>query len=209
MGKKFTIMRLASLCVLTSLSIFNMIGVSKLSNDITVLSDAIKNNEAMIVATDERVNVVDGILSEISVDELNNTQPVEEILEEPVTQSAREIEELPYTDDEIYLMAKVCLAEAEDQTELGKKLVVSTILNRVDSNKYANNVYDVIHQPWQFEVMHNGRIDRVTVTDDIIELVKSEIRDRTNYDVIYFRMDHYSEYGTPLFVEDDHYFSGL
>ena len=195
MGRKFTMMNLASLCLLTSLTIFNVIGVSKLSNDLQVMSSNLDRVETIAVDASER-------LCEIPEEPI-----VETVAEEPVVEEV--VEELPYTDDEIYLMAKVCLAEAEDQTELGKKLVISTILNRVDSSKYANNVYDVVHQPWQFEVMHNGRIDRVTVTDDILELVKSEIRERTNHDVIYFRMDHYSEYGTPLFVEDDHYFSGF
>lgn len=118
-------------------------------------------------------------------------------------------ESLSYTEDEIYLMAKVCLAEAEGESELGKRLVISTILNRVDSGYYSNNVYDVIYQPYQFEVTMNGRLDRVSVTDDIITMVKEEIQSRTNYNVIYFRTDYYSEYGTPLFQEGSHYFSSF
>lgn len=132
---------------------------------------------------------------------------VEDEVYEPETYDL--IDESSYTDDEIYLMAKVCLAEAEGETELGKRLVVSTILNRIDSGYYSNNVYDVVFQPYQFEVTMNGRLDRVTVTDDVIQLVKEEIQNRTSYEVIYFRTDHYSEYGTPLFQEDSHYFSAF
>lgn len=135
---------------------------------------------------------------------------VEVIESEPTVEVAQSYNESSlFSYDEKYLMAKVCLAEAEDQTELGKRLVISTILNRIDSDYYPDDVYSVVYQPYQFEVMSNGRIDRVTVTDDVMQLVEEEIQNRTNYDVIYFRMDYYSEYGTPLFVEDDHYFSGF
>lgn len=136
------------------------------------------------------------------VEEINEEPSVVEFYEEATSESR-------FSEDEIYLMAKVCLAEAEGESDYGKRLVVSTILNRIDSGYYSDNVYDVVYQPYQFEVMMNGRIDRVTVTDDIIQLVKEEIANRSNYDVIYFRTDHYSEYGTPLFVEDSHYFSGF
>lgn len=114
-----------------------------------------------------------------------------------------------FTYDERYLIAKVCMAEAEGESEYGKRLVISTILNRIDSGYYSNNVYDVVYQPYQFEVMMNGRIDRVEVDDYVLALVDEEIINRTNYDVIYFRTDYYSEYGTPLFQEGNHYFSGF
>lgn len=132
------------------------------------------------------------------------------IVEEPVEEVVQEdMYTLPFSEDEIYLMAKVCLAEAEDQSEYGKRLVVSTMLNRLDSGIYGDSIYDVIYAPYQFEVMSNGRIDRVEPDEHTLNLVKEEVVARSNYDVIYFRMDYYSEYGTPLFVEDDHYFSGF
>lgn len=148
--------------------------------------------------------------------QIENIEPV--IEEEPVVEESVEIVEEPiqatssvstFSEDEIYLMAKVCLAEAEDQTEYGKRLVVSTILNRLDSGIYGDTIYDVVYAPYQFEVMMNGRIDRVEPDEYTLDLVRQETISRSNYDVIYFRMDYYSEYGTPLFVEDDHYFSGF
>lgn len=164
----------------------------------------------------EEVEVVenedDSVAQEISEEEVVvEDELVEEINEEPSVVEFYEeaTSESRFSEDEIYLMAKVCLAEAEGESDYGKRLVVSTILNRIDSGYYSSNVYDVVYQPYQFEVTMNGRIDRVTVTDDIIQLVKEEIANRSNYDVIYFRTDHYSEYGTPLFVEDSHYFSGF
>ena len=172
-----------------------------------VIVESTNEVEEVEVVENEDDSVAQEILEEVVVED----ELVEEINEEPSVVEFYEeaTSESRFSEDEIYLMAKVCLAEAEGESDYGKRLVVSTILNRIDSGYYSDNVYDVVYQPYQFEVMMNGRIDRVTVTDDIIQLVKEEIANRSNYDVIYFRTDHYSEYGTPLFVEDSHYFSGF
>ena len=111
------------------------------------------------------------------------------------------------TESEIDLVALVTMAEAEDETELGKRLVIDTILNRVDDSHFPDNVYDVIYQKNQFSSMWNGRIDRCYVKSDIVDLVKEELLNRTNYDCIFFRTKEYSKYGTPMFQECCHYFS--
>jgi hypothetical protein len=111
------------------------------------------------------------------------------------------------TDNDISLMALVTMAEAEGECEEGKRLVVDTILNRVDSAYFPDNVYDVVYQPGQFASMWNGRINRCKVMDYIRQLVIEELEARTNREVIFFRTRHYSTYGTPLFKIEHHYFS--
>ena len=134
-------------------------------------------------------------------------EPVEVSIEEPIVEeSIIEYSQL-YSEDEIYTMAKVCVAEAENQSEYGKRLVICTILNRLDSGIYGSTIYDVVYAPYQFEVTMNGRLERVEPDDYVIELVRQEISNRSNYDVFYFRTNYYSEYGTPMFVDGDHYFS--
>lgn len=113
------------------------------------------------------------------------------------------------TDKEFELLALVAVAEAEGESELGKRLVIDTVLNRVDSPYFPDTIEDVIWQKSQFESMWNGRADRCVVTDDIRKLVSQEIRDRTNDRVVYFRTKHFSSYGHPLFQEGAHYFSGI
>ena len=111
------------------------------------------------------------------------------------------------SDDELELLALVTMAEAEDETELGKRLVIDTVLNRVDSSHFPNTITDVIYQKHQFTSMWNGRYKKTYVDDYVRNLVLEELKDRTNSDVIFFRMGRYSDYGTPLFKEDGHYFS--
>ena len=111
------------------------------------------------------------------------------------------------TEEEFELIALVVMAEAEGEPELGKRLVIDTILNRVDHKEFPNTVHDVIYYPNAFEAMWNGRVDRCEVRDDIVELVREELKSRSNYHVLYFRTDRFSDYGTPMFKLGNHCFS--
>lgn len=115
--------------------------------------------------------------------------------------------EYPISNEEIELIALVTMAEAEGESELGKRLVIDTILNRMDSSRFPDTVRGVIYQPNQFEAMWNGRVDRCYVREDICDLVKEELESRTNDEVVFFQMYNYSPYGEPLFQEGCHYFS--
>lgn len=115
--------------------------------------------------------------------------------------------ECTLSENDIYLIALVTMAEAEGECEEGKRLVIDTILNRVDSVYFPDTVYDVVYQPNQFTSMSNGRCSRVTVTNEVCELVKEEARNRMNSEVIFFNAYHYSAYGTKMFQLGNHYFS--
>lgn len=109
--------------------------------------------------------------------------------------------------EDIELIALVTMAEAEGECEEGKKLVIDTILNRVDSKHFPDTVYDVIYQPNQFSPMWNGRVERCEVREDICQLVREELESRTNNDVMFFTAGQYSKYGVPMFQVENHYFS--
>lgn len=112
------------------------------------------------------------------------------------------------TNEDMSLIALVTMAEAEGESEMGKRLVIDTILNRVDSPKWPNTVQEVIYQKGQFSCMWNGRADRCYVRDDILQLVKEELAERKNSRCVFFRTERYPSDGTPLFQEGNHYFSG-
>lgn len=113
------------------------------------------------------------------------------------------------TQEDIELIALVTMAEAEGECEYGKRMVIDTILNRLDSDRFPNTVHDVIYSPNQFSCMWNGRVDRCYVRDDICDLVVDELMNRTNWETVYFTAGRYSSYGTPLFQIEHHYFSGF
>jgi N-acetylmuramoyl-L-alanine amidase len=134
--------------------------------------------------------------------EQETTQAVEVIEVEE-----EEVEPVYAMDDEVELLSLVTVAEAEGESEEGKRLVIDAILNRVDSGYFPNTISGVIYEPNQFTSMWNGRADSCYGTDDIRQLVREELNSRTNYDVIFFSAGGYSAYGTPLFQVGNHYFS--
>ena len=130
--------------------------------------------------------------------------PIEGISESNVEEVTKE--EL-LSEEDISLIALVTMAEAEGECEKGKRLVIDTILNRMDSEYFPDTAYDVIYQPYQFSSMWNGRVDRCEVREDICQLVQEELETRTNYDVIFFTAGCYIDYGVPMFQVENHYFS--
>lgn len=123
------------------------------------------------------------------------------------SEPTKEIWPYPITQEEIDLIALVTMAEAEGETELGKRLVIDTILNRMDDPHFPDTVHDVIYQANAFSSMCNGRIDRCCIMPEIVELVKEGLLNRTNYECVFFTAGDYSKYGEPMFQECCHYFS--
>jgi N-acetylmuramoyl-L-alanine amidase len=108
---------------------------------------------------------------------------------------------------EIELLSVLVMAEAEDEPDEGKRLVIDTVFNRVESDSFPDTIYEVIFQKNQFTSVWNGRLDRCSIDSHCCELIIEELRSRTNYDCIFFNADHYSAYGTPMFSVGNHYFS--
>lgn len=135
------------------------------------------------------------------------TTIVSNLAEKPISIEPKVEYVSPYTDEEIDLLALLTMAEAEGESEQGKRLVIDTVLNRVDHSYWPDTIHGVIYQSGQFTSMWNGRVNRCYVTDEIRELVVEEMRSRTNTDVVYFTAGGYGKYGTRLFNVGNHYFA--
>lgn len=123
------------------------------------------------------------------------------------TMASAESYPLSITEDEIDLIALVTMAEAEGEDEYGKRLVIDTILNRVNSEHFPDTVEEVIYQPYQFESMWNGRADICYVDENICELVRGEVEELTDAYTLFFCSGGYSKYGIPMYQVGNHYFS--
>ena len=130
---------------------------------------------------------------------------------EPEPTTRTEVKNISSTDlitmDDAVLIAKLVLAEAEGEPEMGKRLVIDTVLNRLESEDFPNTVYDVVYQPYHYDPAWDGRIDLFSELDDAFKLVVDEIQHRTNSEVLYFRTDKFHEFGTPMEQVGNHYFS--
>lgn len=142
-----------------------------------------------ILDTDPVKGETDAPMGNISVETVTTTQPME------------------ISSDDIDLIALVTMAEAEGESEDGKRLVIDTILNRVEHAHYPDTVSEVVYQPNQFTSMWNGRVERCSITDEIRELVEEELQERKDHEVIFFTAGEYGRYGTPMFQVGNHYFS--
>ena len=146
---------------------------------------------------------------EKTVETTSKPEPMEIPVVEEVEPEPEPKPEISMSKEDMELIAHMTMAEAEGESEYGQRLVIDTILNRVDSSTFPDSVYGVLYQPYQFSSIKDGRFARCHVKKELYELVVEEVQNRTNYDVIFFRTGHYSEYGTPLFKEGAHYFNSL
>ena len=109
------------------------------------------------------------------------------------------------SDTEAAMIAQITLGEAGNQSELGQRLVIDSLLNRRDDIHFPNTINEVIFAEDQFGTANC--IDSYPVKDDILQLVKEECFNRTNYEVVYFNRGGYNTWGRALFQEGDHYFA--
>ena len=107
--------------------------------------------------------------------------------------------------DSIDMLAKCVEAEAGNQGLLGKRLVVDVILNRVDSDRFPNDVASVISAHGQFSV-YPYMMQRVTVTEETVEAITLELERRTDNRILYFNTRHFKKWYTPAYQCGDHYF---
>lgn len=68
--------------------------------------------------------------------------------------------------EESYLLAKIAMAEAEDQDTEGKALVICVVLNRTWSDEFPDSIEKVLYQENQFSPVSNGRFDKVEPDQD-------------------------------------------
>lgn len=122
----------------------------------------------------------------------------------PLNASARTVSA---TNTEVRLLALLADAEAGNQPEKGQRLVIDTVLNRVDDVHFPDTITAVIYQRNQFSPVQSGSIWRRRVKPEMVKLVREELKHRTNDKVVFFRMWRYGPYGSPMFRIGDHYFS--
>lgn len=90
--------------------------------------------------------------------------------EAPVEQSL--VYSRDWNSEESYMLAKIAMAEAEDEDTEGKALVICVVLNRVWSEGFPDGIEAVIFQKNQFSPVGNGRYDRVEPSEDCWKALK-------------------------------------
>lgn len=94
--------------------------------------------------------------------------PTEEPEPIPTEEPHTAIWSYDWSAEDSYILAKIAMAEAEDEDTEGKALVILVVLNRVWDEAFPDTIEEVVMQdnPVQFSPVANGRYDRVEPNDD-------------------------------------------
>ena len=203
--KKRIVQSLALAILLTSLYITSY----SLSTPMLQMVDTTKTVNAI-----EIVNTIEVTVEPAQTYVVQEAEEKEEVISEPLVfpdsyydPNTEEYREEEFWDD-MELIALVCVAEAEGESEYGKRLVIDTILNRLDSEYFPNDIKEIVYAPNQYQCISDGRINRVEYNEYIANLVMEEYHNRTNSDVLYFRTESFFSFAKPIVHEGHHYFSG-
>ena len=139
-----------------------------------------------------------------------NTEPT---AQDTTTTAASAPSSTPFEDaiesgkyDELAILVQ---AEAGNQDQIGKQLVVDVVLNRVESDDFPDTIHEVIVQKHQFSTVWDGAWQRAekNVTASDYEAVEAELSgDRLDTRILYFTAGGYGRYGTHAYQHGDHYF---
>ena len=91
---------------------------------------------------------------------INTEETTNEILSETTSEDViDDLEGYCYSDEDLYLLARVIDAEASDIcTDEHKMCTGQVILNRMNSNKYPNTLREVVYDKGQYASVENDRL---------------------------------------------------
>lgn len=120
---------------------------------------------------------------------------------EPIVAQAAEQEGLAPMERE--LLAAIVYAEANTEDLIGKRLVIDTIMNRVNDPRFPDTIWGVIYQPYQYWTA-GMPYDTSIIPAECYEAVDADPIDN---EILYFRTGYYHSFGTPVVRYGAHYFS--
>lgn len=128
--------------------------------------------------------------------------------EEPKTKQEPIVQMYGFSEEEFELFQRVVFAEAGNQGFKGKQLVADVILNRLASEQFPDTLEGVLLQENQFACVTTGAIYCYALDEESKQAIITELMlERQNEEILFFRTEKFSEYGTPAFQYGDHYFS--
>ena len=114
--------------------------------------------------------------------------------------------EAMYGEGFINLLSRAVEAEAGNQDLKGRQLVADVILNRIDSDRFPNDLHNVIYQKNAFAVVSDKRIYSVEVSELTLKAIESELNSRLDTEILFFSAGSYNKYCRPGYPHGDHFF---
>lgn len=170
-----------------------------------------QETEAEVTEQDpEIVTVTDPAPEEVAPIESTGETPAAGGAPEEVAPAAGEPEEDHWEAqpdyDELDLLYRTVQAEGYTLGYEGMRLITDAILNLAE--KQGVSVTDCILAPGQFTVISTGAIWKEPIYQETIDAVLTEVRGpRVDYEIKYFRTDHFHGFGNPCFRYGNVFFS--
>lgn len=106
--------------------------------------------------------------------------------------------------DELDLLYRTVQAEGYTMGVEGMRLITDAILNL--SRDRGCSVYETLTSG-AYTVVNTGQIWRQSIYEETIAAVNAELGGQIDYDIKYFRTNHFHGFGTPCFAFGNVYFS--
>lgn len=138
------------------------------------------------------------ILKEVQKEDEKQQQEQAKLAMEQLPSNVDELEQGAFESEDDYILAKMAMAEAEDQDTEGKALVIRVILNRVEDEHFPDTIKGVVSQKNAFTPYWNGRYKKVKPDADCYNaliLVKRHDWDKS-HGATYFEMTSGSTWHT-------------
>jgi spore germination cell wall hydrolase CwlJ-like protein len=140
-----------------------------------------------------------------------------EVATEQITLPIVEVKEKTYkcywgnfeiTSKDFELLCRTTFCEAGNQSIDTQIMVALTVLNRVQSGIYPNNIKDAVYQTDQYEVSTWKDFETYEWTESVEHAVTYALENNDHpKDMYYFRTKHYHRFGVPYMKSGDLYFS--
>lgn len=145
------------------------------------------------------------IIKSSEVESIVTADPTPEITEIVSEEETSMVEEVAVYSDELDLLYRTVQAEGYTMGVKGMQYLTDSILNLARSR--GCSVTDVITSG-AYTVVNNGTIWKQNIYDETIEAVNAEVNgSQLDYDIKYFRTNHFHGFGTPCFAYGNVYFS--
>lgn len=107
------------------------------------------------------------------------------------------------TAEEYDLLCRVVMSESDIESIECQIAVCETILNRLVMGGYGNSISEVVHQPYAYSLADNGE-----PTESVQQAVQFALEQQSfPSNMVYFRTDHYHDFGQPYMQIGNTFFS--
>ena len=160
----------------------------------------VQTNEKLVAQIDEQQVIMKNLADQVT-----------ELRTKPATIKTIAEKQPAYnlTISERELLAQLLYHEARGESLECQKAVVSVVLNRLDSGIWGDTLKKVIYAKNQFEPVAKGLLPNTKPLQKQYEAIDYVLENGSTIpeDVLYFRADHYFEWGTAYMNIDNTYFS--